>query len=362
MATVADVTGVSTGRTSSPLSILGAIWGSYFFRKFLRALATIFIVTTIIFFLVRLLPGNPIEIYVNQLVVTYGMPVHEAKDQAAALFAIDLEQPVILQYFSYLQNLARGNFGQSVLSPGTTVTEVILRFLPWTLFSVGTGLLISFSVGVLLGVIMAYRRDSFLDHGFTVVSSIVSSVPDFLIGLLIVVWLGVQWKILPIAAMRGAYSSGMVPGLNLEFFIDALFHGALPISTYVLTSIGFWMLSMKSNTISTLGEDYVTIAKARGLKEWRITTAYVGRNAILPLFTILTIRIGFVVGGSLLVEQIFEYGGIGRMLGQAINQRDYTIMQGIFLIITFSVIFANFFADVLYGWLDPRIKLQDNEG
>ena len=248
MATVADVSDVSTGRISTPLSILGAIWGSYFFRKFLRALVTIFVVTTIIFFLVRLLPGNPIEIYVNQLIVTYGMPVHEAKDQAAALFAIDLEQPVILQYFSYLRNLARGNFGKSVLSPGTTVTEVILRFLPWTLFSVGLGLTISFTVGVLLGVIMAYRRESFLDHGFTVLSSVVSSVPDFVIGLLIVVWLGVQWKILPIAAMRGAYSSGMVPGLNLEFFADALFHGALPISTYVLTSIGFWMLSMKSNT------------------------------------------------------------------------------------------------------------------
>ncbi|RME54591.1 MAG: ABC transporter permease [Caldilineae bacterium] len=337
--------------------MLRSIWQSYFFRKFLRTVATIFIVTTIIFFLVRLLPGNPIEIYVNQLVVTYGLPIHEAQDQAAALFAIDLDQPVILQYFSYLKNLAQGNMGMSVLSPGTSVVEVIKRFLPWTLFSVGIGLIISFIIGVLLGVIMAYRRDSLLDHGLTVFSSIISSVPDFLIGLLLVVWLGVQWKILPIAAMRGAYSSNVQPELSLAFIKDAFFHAALPISTYVLTSVGFWMLSMKSNTISTLGEDYVTVAKARGLREWRITTAYVGRNAILPLFTILTIRIGFVVGGSLLVEQIFEYAGIGRMLGQAIAQRDYTLMQGIFLIITFSVIFANFFADIVYGWLDPRIKL-----
>ena len=221
----------------------------------------------------------------------------------------------------------------------------------------GLGLIISFVFGILLGVLMAYRRESLLDHTLTVVSSLVSSVPDFLIGLLIVVWLGAQWKIVPLGAMRGAYSSGIQPGFNLEFFLDALFHGALPITTYVLTSIGFWMLSMKSNTVSALGEDYVTVAKARGLKESRIATAYVGRNAVLPLFTILTIRIGFVVGGSVLVEQIFEYGGIGRQLGQAIAQRDYTVMQGIFLIITFSVIFANFFADILYGWLDPRIKL-----
>lgn len=330
---------------------------SYLFRKLIRTLLTIFVVTTITFFLVRLLPGNPIEIYVNQLVVTYGMPLNEAQDQAASLFAFDLEQPLYLQYFDYLGNLLQGDFGSSILSPGTSVTSVIVRFLPWTIFSVGLGLIISFVFGILLGVLMAYRRESLLDHTLTVVSSLVSSVPDFLIGLLIVVWLGAQWKIVPLGAMRGAYSSGIQPGFNLEFFLDALFHGALPITTYVLTSIGFWMLSMKSNTVSALGEDYVTVAKARGLKESRIATAYVGRNAVLPLFTILTIRIGFVVGGSVLVEQIFEYGGIGRQLGQAIAQRDYTVMQGIFLIITFSVIFANFFADILYGWLDPRIKL-----
>jgi peptide/nickel transport system permease protein len=334
-----------------------ALMNSYLFRKLLRALFTIFVVTTITFFLVRLLPGNPIEIYVNQLVVTYGMPLNEARDQAASLFAFDLDQPVYLQYFSYLGSLLRGNFGNSVLSPGTSVTSVIARFLPWTIFSVGLGLIISFVLGMLLGVLMAYRRESFLDHALTVVSSLISSIPDFLIGLLIVVWLGVQWKLVPIAAMRGAYSSGVQPGFNLTFFQDALFHAALPIATYVLTSIGFWMLSMKSSTVSTLGEDYVTVAKARGLRETRIASAYVGRNAALPLFTLLTIRIGFVVGGSILVEQIFEYGGIGRQLGQAIAQRDYTVMQGIFLIITFSVIFANFFADLLYGWLDPRIKL-----
>lgn len=334
-----------------------SFFDSYLFRKFLRTLLTIFIVTTITFFLVRLLPGNPVEIYVNQLVVTYGMPLNEARDQAASLFAFDLEQPLYLQYFDYLWSLLQGNFGSSILSPGTSVTSVIARFLPWTIFSVGLGLIISFTLGMLLGILMAYRRETFLDHALTVVSSLISSVPDFLIGLLIVVWLGVQWKIVPFGAMRGAYSSGIQPGFNLTFIQDALFHGALPISTYVLTSIGFWMLSMKSSTVSTLGEDYVTVAKARGLKESRIATAYVGRNAALPLFTLLTIRIGFVVGGSILVEQIFEYGGIGRQLGQAIAQRDYTVMQGIFLVITFSVIFANFFADILYGWLDPRIKL-----
>jgi peptide/nickel transport system permease protein len=174
---------------------------------------------------------------------------------------------------------------------------------------------------------------------------------------MIIVWLGIQWKLVPIADMRGALSPNIVPGLTWAFFSDAFFHAALPIATYFVTTVGNWMLSMKSSTLNTLGEDYVTVAKARGLKDWRITTAYVGRNASLPLFTQLAISIGFVVGGSLLIETIFVYQGIGQTLGQAINRRDYTVMQGIFLVTTLAVIFANFFADLLYSWLDPRIKL-----
>lgn len=202
MATAAGVSSNQATTRFDPRGLLAAVVNSYIFRKLLRTFITIFVVTTIIFFLIRLLPGNPIEIYVNQLVVTYGIPYHEALDQAAALFAIDLDQPVLLQYVSYLKNMLQGNLGMSVLSPGTSVTEVIVRFLPWTLFSVGMGLLISFVIGITLGVMMAYRRDSLLDHGLTIFSSIMSSVPDFLVGLLLVVWLGVQWKILPIAAMR----------------------------------------------------------------------------------------------------------------------------------------------------------------
>ncbi len=227
---------------------LQTITESYLLRKLVRTFFTIFIVTTITFFLIRLLPGNPVEIYVNQLVVTYGMPLHEARDQAASLFAFDLDQPLYLQYFSFLGSLVQGNLGNSILSPGTQVSAVIARFLPWTIFSVGLGLIISFVIGMVLGVLMAYRRESFLDHILTILSSVISSVPDFLIGLLIVVWLGVQWKLLPIAAMRGAYSSNVQPGLNFFFIKDAFFHAILPISTYVLTSVGFWMLRVPKVT------------------------------------------------------------------------------------------------------------------
>lgn len=331
---------------------------SYFARKILKAIFTIWIVTTIVFFLIRLLPGNPIEQYVNQLVVNQNMEYKQAMAQAAALFSIDLDAPLWKQYLDYLGGLLRGDLGNSILSPGTTVNAIIRKFLPWTLFSVGIGLITSFILGILLGLLMAFRRDHLLDHALTIFASLVSSVPNYLIGIMLIVWLGVQWKVISIAQMRGSLSPGVQPAFNWAFFSDVLYHAFLPILTYVLTSIGGWMLAMKGSTVGTLGEDYVTVARARGLNDWRITTAYVGRNAALPLFTSLTIAIGFVVGGSFLIEQIFQYQGIGFALGASIASRDYPVMQGIFLVITFAVIVANLFADVLYGWLDPRIKRQ----
>jgi peptide/nickel transport system permease protein len=357
MATTVGQLPKTASRPAAGVNPLAGFFRSYYVQKVLKTIITIWVVTTLIFFLVRLLPGNPIEQMVALLVTQQGMSQQEAYDQAAALFAIDLNQPLWSQYLEYLGNVLRGDLGNSLISPGTTVASVILKFLPWTLFSVGTALIIAFTVGILLGMLMAYRRDSWLDHSLTVFASIFSSVPNYLVGLMIVVWLGVQWKLVPIAQMRGALSPNVVPGLTWEFFSDALFHAALPIGTYVLTTIGAWMLSMKSSTLSTLGEDYVTVARARGLKDWRITTAYVGRNASLPLFTQLALSIGFIVGGSLLIESIFVYQGIGQTLFGAINRRDYTVMQGIFLVTTISVVLANFFADLLYSWLDPRIKL-----
>ncbi|MBI1298386.1 ABC transporter permease subunit [bacterium] len=361
MATTAELPRAETTESVSFQDRLQALYHSYLLRKTLKALFTIWLVITLTFFLIRLLPGNPVELYMNQLIVQYSMPLDEARDQASALFNIDLEQPVLLQYAQYMSKLVRGDLGMSILSPGATVAEIIARHLPWTMFSVGLSLIISFLLGVTLGILMAYRRNSLLDHSLTFFASVFSSLPNYLVGILIIVWFGVQLKILPIAEMRGSLSPGMRPGLNWEFVKDALFHASLPMFTYILTTIGGWMLAMKSNTLSTLEEDYVTVARARGLKDSRITTAYVGRNASLPLFTTLAISIGFVVGGSILIETIFRYEGIGLKLLESIQRRDYTLMQGIFLIITISVVAANYFADILYSVIDPRIKLGEHD-
>jgi len=329
----------------------------YLAQRIARAILTIFLVVSFTFFLIRLMPGNPIDLYVQEQVTTYGQTYEQALEQARGFFALDLDAPLSAQYAQYLGNLARGDLGQSILSPGTPVSSLIKKFLPWTLFSVGLALMISFTLGVTLGMLMAYRRESWIDHVLTVIATVTTAVPNYLIGILLLVVLGVQTNLINVAAIRGSLSPGVRPGLTLTFLLDALSHAALPITTYVMATAGSWMLSMKSNTLGTLGEDYVGFARARGLPDRRIAVAYVGRNALLPLFTQLTVAIGFVVGGSALIEYIFNYQGIGLVLYDSIVRRDYTVMQGVFLVITVSVVLANLLADLLYGRLDPRVDL-----
>lgn len=343
-------------------ALLGAVRRSYYLARIGKAILTVYIVMTLSFVIVHLLPGSPVEVYIYGLINQYGMPYADAQAQAAALFGVNVNEPLWRQYVDYLGQLARGDLGKSLLSPGTTVQSVILAYLPWTLFSVGLALLISFVFGILLGMIMAYRRETPIDHALSFLGSVFHSIPNYVLGILLVVFLGIQLGWIDIAAMRGSFSPGIKPGINLRFFADALWHAALPVATYVLSTVGAWMLTMKSNTTSTLGEDYVTVARARGLGDWRIMSAYVGRNAIIPLVTQLAIAAGFAVGGSILIETLFVYQGIGYVLNSAIAQRDYTVMQAIFLVITASVIVANLLADLLYGRIDPRVRVQGEVG
>jgi peptide/nickel transport system permease protein len=340
-----------------------AIWKSlagfsqnFLVRRLFRAFLTIFFVTTLIFFLVSLLPGSPIEVYINQQMTQYGYSYDQASNQARALFAIDTNQPLVIQYFNYLGHLAQGDMGMSIQSPGTSVGSIIASRLPWTLFSVGLGLILGFILGVGLGMLMAYKRGTWIDSALTSIASLTHSIPNYILALLVIVIFGVRLGWIPFTDMRGSLSSGVHPGWTFRFFADALYHASLPIAVYVLTQVGGWMLLMKSSTISALEEDYVTAARARGISEFRVAVLYVGRNAILPLFTQLTIAIGFVVGGSLLIEPIFVYEGIGAELFKAIQGRDYTLLQGIFLMITTCVVLANLAADLLYSRLDPRIR------
>jgi peptide/nickel transport system permease protein len=336
------------------------VTSSYLLRRLGKALFTIWFVASITFFVIRAMPGSAIDVLMQDL-TAQGVSPDDARTQAAALMGIDLDQPLSEQYLEYLNNVIHGDLGHSYRSAGLSVTEMISRVLPWTLFSVGLALLITFVLGIALGTVMAYKRDTWIDHLLSNLAATLDAVSPYLIGLLAILFFGIIWKVVPIMEMRGAMSSGMKPGFTVEFVVDIFKHVRVILLVYVLSSIGSWMLQMKSNTVATLGEDYVTVARARGLTDGRILTAYVGRNATLPLFTRLAISVGFIVGGSVLLETLFTYQGIGFLLARSISERDYPVMQGVFLVITISVVFANLLADYVYGWLDPRIRLVGGE-
>ncbi len=338
-------------------ALLQKIWRNYTLRTLIQSIFTIWAVITFIFFLVRLMPGNPVEIYVNYLINLENLTYEDAYNRAASQFKFDPDASWVEQYFVYIGQLLRGDLGESITSSGTRVLDQILRFLPWTVFCVGSALLVSFTVGIFMGMVAAYYRNSWIDNLISFVASILGAVPDYIWGLMIIVIFGVQLQWFSVGELRGTYNPTLEPGFNATFIFSVIKHAMLPILTYVMGTVGFWVLAMRGSTTSTLGEDYVNIARARGLPQGRIITAYVGRNASLPLFTLLAINIGFVIGGSVIVEELFIYKGLGSFLFWSISQRDYTSMQGVLLMITMAVVFSNMLADLLYSRLDPRVRV-----
>ena len=325
------------------------IWRHPIAHAAAKAVLTVLAATTITFVLVRLLPGNPIDLRIDELMRDGTMTFEEARSQVSGLYAIDLDVPIPQQYASYLWNILHGDLGSSFLSRGASVTSIILAVLPWTLFAVGTGLLLSFVAGIGLGLVAAYRRGSFFDRLVTTSarSSLRPQLPD---RVLMVLVLGVL-PARPITQMWGAYTAGIsgFTSVRRRRPSTPYDHRVLP------THRGHCILSMEGATLADREDDPVSAARARGLSDGRITTAYVGRNAVLPLVTQLAISVGFNERGAVLIEQIFVYQGIGQRLVRAVAQRDYPVMQGILLLVTVSVVIANLVADLLYSRLDPRI-------
>jgi peptide/nickel transport system permease protein len=334
---------------------------AFVLRRAAKAIITIWLAVSLTFFLIRLMPGNPIDIFMEDL-VRAGASAEDARNQAAMMMNLPLDQPVTTQYVNFIGNLLKGDLGTSYKARGVPVGEIIAQRLPWTIFSVGTSLLVSFTLGIILGTLAAFRRNTLIDYLISNFAAVMEALPQFTLALLFVLMLGAVWKVIPISQMRGALSPGIEIGFTAEFFGDVLSHLRVPLAVYVLTSVGGWILAMRANTFNALGEDYVTVAKARGLKDSRIMMAYVGRNASLPLFTRLAIVIGFSMGGSLIIESIFKYRGLGWEAVLALGARDYPVMQGIFLVTTAAVVISGVIADFLYGYLDPRVRIATTNG
>jgi peptide/nickel transport system permease protein len=325
---------------------------SYFARRVVIALVTIFVVVSLSFFMVRLMPGNPIDYLESQLERQGGMTPQQIQERVNAVYGLLPNGPVWKQYLQYIAHAAQGNLGMSINNPGETVVHIIAAALPWTIFAVGVALLVSFAVGIAIGTVMAAFQDSRFTKIMTLFVSFLSAVPNYLVAIVLIYVLADKYPIFPTG---GAYSVDVTPGWNPPFIGSVLMHAILPIASYVIVSFGGWALQMKGSAISTLGSEYVRAAEARGLRRWRITQTYVGRNAMLPQVTLLALSLGFMFGGSVFIEQYFNWPGIGNQLISAVNSRDYPVMMGCFVLITVAVVLSNLLVDLLYPLVDPRI-------
>lgn len=307
---------------------------------------------TLNFLLPRLLPGNPVDIMVSRL-AAHGQVTPATRQAIEALLGTETGATMWQQYLDYLSQLAHGELGISVAYFPTPVTQVIGQTLPWTIGLVGLATIMSFLLGVGLGTVAGWKRGHILDNiipGLTMLQS----VPYFWLALILLLAFASTWKIFPIHGGYDVY--GTEVGFNWPFIQSVLYYGILPAITIVVSSVGGWALGMRNMMVSTLSEDYILTAEAKGLTPRRIRAWYAARNAILPSISGFAISLGFVVAGSLVTEQVFSYPGIGTALYQAVNNNDYALMQGIFLVITLSVLGANLIVDLLYGVIDPRTR------
>lgn len=323
----------------------------YFARKFGFFLLTLWAVVTLNFFIPRLQPGDPAEKMLRNLV---GKDATLDPGQIQALRTM-LGAPtgsLWTQYWDYLGQLVRGNFGISYTYFPFRVTQVIGQAFWWTVVLITFVYVVSFVVGVLLGAFAAWKRNSRFDSIVSIGSTFVGTLNPFWIALLLLSVFGYALGWFPTA---GGYEQS-TPGWNLDFFYDAGSHALLPaITLLIVTPIG-WILGMRNTMVLNLGEDYIKLAKAKGLPNRVVALRYAARNALLPSVTGFAIALGGVLGGAILVENAFDYPGLGRLMGQAVQNKDYPLLQTLMLLTTVATLVANLVADLLYGVLDPRAR------
>ena len=322
------------------------------FRRIGIYLLAIWAALTINFFLPRLAPGNPAEVVYNRL--SQRGPVSPATLKALEIqFGVNTTDSLLAQYLSYLNNLLHGNLGISTNYYPTQVTQIIRQDIPWTLTLLTVSVVLSFTLGTLLGIVVAWNRGTALD---TITSSVMTFFYSILypwLALMAVYFVGYLLGWFPFS---DGYDVSLTPGWNLDFVLSAAYHAILPALTLIVSTVAGWMLTMRNSMITTLSEDYVLMAQAKGLRQRRVMFGYAARNAILPSVTGFAIALGAVVGGALLVEIVFSYPGIGYALFQAIQSQDYFLADGILLLVIVATVLMNLVVDLLYTALDPRVR------
>jgi len=298
------------------------------------------------FMLPRMMPGSPMVFLAGEDI---GFLTQEQRAQLYALHGLD--QPRWKQFVTYAANLARGQLGYS-FQRGRPIAAMIGERLPYTLLLVGLGLVLATIAGVALGALAAWRRGSAVDLGTLGVAMLFESVPSFWLGMILIAVFAARLGWLPIF---GAETAG-VSLYGWAHLVDRARHLVLPLSTLVLITIPGVFLIMRYSMLSVLGERYIATARAKGVAEAAVLRRHAVRNALLPVATVFMLNLGFIVGGATVIETVFSYPGIGRLLYEAVLNRDYPVIQGTFLIITVSVIAANMMCDLLYPLIDPRVR------
>ncbi|OGJ91445.1 MAG: ABC transporter permease [Candidatus Raymondbacteria bacterium RifOxyA12_full_50_37] len=316
---------------------------------------TVWIGMTVIFFIPRMAPGDPIAAMVSRLSAQAGR-IENADQMINAWHAkFGLDAPLPVQYGRFLKNMFTLNLGYSLGYFPTKVEDMIKQALPWTLGLLAMATLMSFVLGNIIGALLAWRRSPRLLKLLLPVTLTFTSIPPFMMGILLLYVFAFGLNFLPFS---GGFDQSVIPGLNLEFIGNVLQHGILPASSIVVCTMGFWALGMRGMMITTGGEDFVILAEAKGLSMRRIFFNYEMRNAMLPQLTALTLSLGSIAGGSVIIEYIFTYPGIGYLLYSGIVNNDFTLIQGIVFVLISSVSFAVLLIDLLYPLIDPRISYQ----
>ncbi|WP_194762651.1 MULTISPECIES: ABC transporter permease [unclassified Microbacterium] len=326
---------------------------NYVVRKLGFYLVALWAALTLNFLIPRLLPGNPVDILLAKLQQRGGIVTPATREAYELLLGGDSDQPLLLQYWNYLVNVFRGDLGVSVSYFPTPVTEVISTSLPWTIVLVGVATVLAAVIGVTLGAIVGWKPGTWLDS-LVPATTLLAAVPYFWLALILVYFFASTLKMFP---SQGGYDVVLDPGFSWEFIASAIQYGFLPALTIVIASVGGWLLGMRNMMVSTLSEDYIVTAQAKGLTPGRILRSYAARNAVLPSIAGFAISLGFVVSGSIVTEQVFSYPGIGSKLLSAVTNNDYALMQGLFLFITLAVLGANLIVDLFYGLIDPRTRV-----
>lgn len=321
-------------------------------KKVLTCILTMLTSLLLIFFVIQAMPGDPVETLTQEYMKTGQLGYDQAYAKAKIALNYDPDVPILQRFTTYVKGIASGNLGQSMAFK-ESVSKIVLGALPWTLLVCSISLFLSFMVGVILGIYVAWKRSKLLDGVITGYQAVVGSIPDYIVAYLLVLLFSLTIGIFP---SKGAYSSNVTPGFNLAFIGSVLSHAALPIFSYFLTTLAGWIMGMKANCLSVLCEDYINYAKARGISNKRIIFSYLGRNAMLPMVTSVAISFGMMFGGSPLIENLFVYPGVGYYLTTAISRRDYPLMQGMFLMIIVMVLISGLIAEFLNTRLNPRLR------